>query len=378
MTLTVQPVRSERELRELVDFPWRIYRGDPCWVAPIRAERRKLLDVQRGSFWRTAFHELFIARRDGQPVGTIAAIVDPGRIQAVGQPVGAFGFFECLPDQETAQALFSAAGEWLSEQGMQVMRGPYNPSGENECGILIEGFDTRPAILEAHTPPYYPGLVEACGLVKYRDLLARLWRRPADGRFETELPGKLARVAALAARRSDLHIRPIDKQRWDAEIEMAWRIHTEALASLPEYVPISLVEFSEMTGSFRAIMDPRLVLIAELNGQPVAYAVALPDVNQILQKFNGRLGLLEMLRLKRDLPRCTRASFKVATVLPDYQGRGIESALSAAIGRAVWDAGYQELDLSLTGEENEKSNRFQENLGFKVYRRYRLYQQELR
>lgn len=382
MSLTVEPVRTQSDLDHFVVFPWSIYRNDPYWVPPLLDERLALLDVTRNPFWHNACRELWLARRDGKYVGTIAAIIDEGRIQALREPVGSFGFFECVPDQQVADRLVGAAAGWLREKGMRIMRGPYNPSGEGEVGILIEGFQTRPALLEAHHPVYYSGLIEACGMVKYRDLVARLWVcDPGQGLWE-QMPGKLARAADLAAQRPDLRIRQINVRRWDQEIRLAWEIYTTCLMSLPEWVPFGLPDFQALAASFKAILDPRLALVAEIAGKPVGFVLALPDANEAFQKVLShtsprRPGPVEMLRLFIYTRRLTRATYKILMVLPEYQGRGIEAVLSAALARAVWKIGYREVDMSLTGEENEKSNRFQDNLGFKVYRRYRLYQKEL-
>jgi GNAT superfamily N-acetyltransferase len=382
MALIITPVRSESDLDQFVSFPWSIYHDDPYWVPPLVEERRGKLDPKRSPFWKNASRELWIARQDGRCVGTIAAILDTVRIKALGEVVGAFGFFESTADPAVARGLLENAGEWLRQQGMQMMRGPYNPSGEDECGILIEGFQTRPALLEAHTRPYYPALLEGCGMVKYRDLVARLWQFQAGKSLEEQLPGKLARAAGRAGERADLRIRRINLRAWTQEMELAWTIYTTALSSLPEFVPVTLEDFRALGDSLRAILDPRLVLVAEIGGKAVGFVLALPDANEALQKVLShqrprRTGAIDLLRLLWYSRRLTRVTYKILMVLPEFQGRGIEAILSAALARAIWEIGYQEVDMSLTGEENEKSNRFQENLGFRVYRRYRIYQKTL-
>lgn len=377
MTLTVQPVRTEHELKVFLTFPWQIYRKDPCWVPPLIEDFRQKLDPARSPFWKNARRELWIAWRDGHPVGTVAGIVDQGRLDALGEPIGAFGFFECIDDTEVARCLLDAAGEWLRAQGMTGMRGPYNPSADGECGILVEGFQTRPALLEGHNPAYYQRLVEEAGLRKYRDMVARLYTIDRTRTLEEQVSEKLQRVAERAGVRPDIHIRAIDLRRWDEDITLAWRIYTAALSELPEYVPVTLEDFQGLAASFRAILDPRLALVAEIGGQPVGFALALPDINEALQHVNGRLGPLQMLKLLWYSRRLKRVSFKILMMLPQYQGRGVEAVLTMAVARAIWEMGFREVDMSLTGEENEKSNRLQENLGFRMYRRYTVYQKDL-
>src|SRR5512146_2341724 len=155
MSIAITPVRTTAEREQFVRFAWQVNRADPHWVPPLIDERLAKLDPQRNPFWKTAEQALWLASRDGRPVGTIAAIVDHHAIQALGDVVGMFGFFECRNDPEAARGLFETAAEWLWAQGCLKMRGPYNPSASDEVGILVDGFDTRPALLMGHNPPYY-------------------------------------------------------------------------------------------------------------------------------------------------------------------------------------------------------------------------------
>jgi GNAT superfamily N-acetyltransferase len=375
--ITIHPVHSEGEMKQFLSFPWRVNAGDPNWVPPLIDDRRQKLDPQRSPFWKNATRELWLAARDGRPVGTIAAIVDRGRIESEGRPVGAFGFLDFYEDGEVVRALIDTAADWLRGQGMAAMIGPYNPGELDEPGLLVEGFETRPAVMEGHNQPYYGKLVEACGLVRFDDLLARLWTRTPGKTFEEEFPAKLLRVVEHMRRRTDLCIRPIDVKHWDAEIRLACDIYNTAISGVPGASPVPQEDFAANAAAFRQILDPRMGLVAEVNGKAVGYVLVLPDINEALQKVNGRLGPFNMLKLAWYSRRLHRASFKIMMMLPEYQGRGIEALLAYQAGRVIWDQGYQEVDMSLTGEENSKSTRFQSALGFRVYRRYRIYQKEL-
>jgi GNAT superfamily N-acetyltransferase len=382
MNIRVEPVRSQKEQDDFFAFPWLIYHDDPYWVPPMVDDLKARLDPKRNPFWKNAACELWLAKQGDRCVGTIVSIIDRLRVDRLGDAVGAFGFFECVDDPLAAQALLDTAGGWLKQRGMKTMRGPYNPSGEDEAGILIEGFQTRPALYEGHHPAYYQRLLESCGMVKYRDQMARLWTRDKHASFAEQMPGKLVRAASRAALRDDLSLRRLDLQRWDEEVTLAWKIYTTCLAPLPEWVPTPLEEFQAIASAFRTIVDPRLVLVAELSGKPVGFMLALPDAAEALQKVLSHqkprpLGLWDMARLYLYTRRLSRATFKMLMILPEYQGRGVEAVLTAELARIIWEIGFREVDMSMTGEENEKSNRFQENLGFRVYRRYRIYQQEL-
>jgi GNAT superfamily N-acetyltransferase len=375
MSFTISPVQSVRDLEVFVRFPWSIYQGDPFWVPPILEERFERLDPSRNPFWRGMERELWIARQAGAPVGTIAAFHDN---QKRGAPPGFFGFFECIDEDLTAARLLRTAEGWLAERGCRIIRGPYNPSANDEAGILFEGFQTRPSLMEGHNPPYYSRFFDCNGYHHYQDLDARLYRVPAKMRDVSEgLPARLCEVTRRVAKRPDLVIRPFQTKRWNAEIHLACDIYNAALANLPDFLPVPFEEFSKLAESFRPILQPDLALIAEVAGKPVGYALALPDANEALQSLNGRLGPLNMLRLWWGVRNSTRASFKILMILPEYQGRGIEAVLIHRIGQAIINRGFREVDMSLTGDDNEKSSRFQKHLGFKIYRRYRVYQKEL-
>jgi GNAT superfamily N-acetyltransferase len=375
MAITVSPVQTVREKLQFVKFAWRVYQGDPNWVPPLISDQLNKLNTQDHPFWQTADLKIWMVKKDGRAAGRIAAIIDHHGNQVLGEPIGTFGFFECLHDQECAGRLFDTAIEWLKQRGCTRIRGPYNPSSSDECGILVEGFQTRPALMMSHHPVYYQNLLEDYGFYKYNDLLARLWTRPpAVDCVEDTLPKKMVSAALKASQRPDLRIRSIQMEDWENEISMACDIYNRALNDLPGYITISQAEFSKLAGSFKSLVDPLYTLIAEIGSKPVAFGVTLPDINEALLHIDGKLDFVGLAKLWWYSRHLHRACFKILMVDPDYQNRGIEAVLGLQIARALWNAGFQEIDLSLTGEENIKSTRFQENLRFQIYRRYRLYE----
>jgi GNAT superfamily N-acetyltransferase len=377
MNIVIKPVQTPSERQLFINFPWQIYKNDPCWVPPILSEKTERLDTQRNPFWRTAELAMWIAYREGKPAGTIAGIIDHHGIEVTKQQVASFGFFECIDDQEIATCLFETVSDWARQKGMPVLRGPFNPSPTDEIGILMEGFDTRPAILEAHTPPYYPELLEKAGLVKINNTLARLVTRAPASSYEDLMPEKVRRVAERARQRPDLVIRPVSMDNWDEEIGLACKIYNAALADLPDFVPFPQAEFARFAASFKPLVDPRLALIAEIKGKAVGFALALPDINEAFQHINGRMDLIGLVKLWWYSRKLTRVSFKILMILPEYQGRGVETVLVEQIGHAIWDMGFKEIDMSLTGDENVKSARMQDHLGFVPYRRYGIYEKGL-
>ena len=378
MELSIHPVENKVDLKAFVEFPWQIYKNDPFWVSPQLDDRYSNLDVARNPYWQDSERVLWLARLGSKPVGTIASIVDYRRNKHTGNPVGVFGFFECINDENIARGLLKCAGDWLRQHGFSRMIGPYNPSESDENGILIEGFNTRPAIMEAHTPYYYPTIFDGAGCAKYNDLVARLAVIPPECKnLDQIFPEKLRRIAEQVSRRPDIHIRKVKMQEWQAEIKMACNLYNQALSPVPDIVPISEDEFLVFANSFKAILSPDMVLIAEVGSRPVGSAIALPDVNEALQHLDGKLGPIGLAKFWWFSRKIKRVSFKILIMVPEFQGRGIEALLTYRMAQAIWNHGYKEIDMSLTGEENLKSSLFQERIGFKVYRRYRIYQKDL-
>jgi GNAT superfamily N-acetyltransferase len=377
--LRLVPAATRRDLVRFFRFPRRVYRGDPHWVEPILADRLAKVDTARNPFWRTAERELWMALRGRAVVGTIAAIHDRRAASALHRRLGTFGFFECLDDPEAARALVAGAGAWLAARGLTAMRGPYNPSADDEPGILVEGFDTLPAIMEAHAPPYYAGLLEGAGMRKHQDMFARLLVRPPGNHPFLEDAAPRLRHAIEIARRRDrgVTVRTIDRRRWDEDIRAACRLFNAALAYLSEHVPVSEEEFLAMAAGLKPILDDDLALLAEVDGRPAGFALAIPDVNQALRHARGSLGPIGMLRFLRHRRSIDRASFKIMMVAPEFQGRFVEVLILARLGEELWRKGYRSVDLSMTGDENWKSNRIQERTGPRVYRRYRIYETAL-
>lgn len=376
--VVVRPVATRRELHTFVDFPWRIYRNDPYWVPPLRSARRHKLDPRKDPFWRNAERELFIAWRGHEPVGTIAAIVDYGRMQVSKTRDGVFGFFECIDDDAVACALIDQARTWLRARGMTGIVGPYSPSVADEHGVLLEGHTTRPSLMEAHTPVYYSRLLEAAGLVTFRHSFAWLVQAEEGRRDLTRLlPPVLFEAAERARRQPGVRTRPVDPSRWNEEVKLVHQLYNRAMATVPDFVPIPEADFFAIAENFRRILMPELVRIAEVDGKPVAYALALPDVNEALQTIDGRWFPFGALRFWWRCRKLTRATFKILVVLPEYRRRGIEALLIAETAQAMLDAGFREADLSHTGEENTRINFYLQTLGLKIYRRYRIYRGEL-
>ena len=289
MSIHILLAESSRDVRRFVDFPWRLYDAHafPNWVPPLRMAVRDALDRRRNPFYLEADRALFLALRNGVPVGRIAAIENRAHNRFHGDRVGFWGFFECIDDQAVANALFAAAEAWLQSRGLQSMRGPMNPSTNYECGLLVEGFGNRPSFMTAWNPPYYDALCANAGFEKAKDLLA-FW---FDGETtDYALPDFVARQADRALAGGRLTFRDMDPARFDEEVAGLWAVYNDAWERNWGFVPMTEPEFLHMAKDMKSLLDPRFAFVAELEGEPVGFMLALPDYNQVLvRNRSGRL-----------------------------------------------------------------------------------------
>ncbi|HSR08396.1 MAG TPA: hypothetical protein VLM42_14680, partial [Bryobacteraceae bacterium] len=245
--IDIVAVDGKGALKEFIEFPFGLYRGNPNWVAPLRIAVKDLLDRKKHPFYKNADAEFFLARRGGKTVGRVAAIVDRNHNKFHGENAGFFGFFECVDDLAVAQGLLQKAREWTAERGAEFLRGPVNPSTNYECGILVDGFDSDPKVMMTYNPTYYPALLEQAGLRKAKDLYAYGGLAPqVDVR-------KIERVANKAMAKHDFRIRPIDVKNFDAEVMRVWEIYNSAWSVNWGFIPMSREEFVLMGKEMKQI-----------------------------------------------------------------------------------------------------------------------------
>jgi len=371
----IRPAETARDRRAIITFPWRIYRNDPLWVPPLISERLARLDPQRNPFFQTGEAQPFLAYRQGKLVGTIVPAIDHRSNQHRGEKVAVFGFFDVVEDDAVAEALFRKAADWARQKGMEALRGPFHFTPSDEPGLLIEGRDTPPVIWMGHTPPYYVNFFQRFGFVKFgADSLAfRAWAAPYRG-DPGRLPPKLLRVAEAIEKRGGFTLRRGRLDRWSEEIESAFHIYNGALSTLPRFVPLTWADFERQARALEPLLDPHFVLFAEVNDQPVGFALGLPDINQAIRHANGGRYPWDWLKLWWYSRRIDCLSFKILAVLPDYRGRGIDVLFYLEMARQMLAHGYRWMDMSLTGEDNLMTTRIVARFGAEVYKRYRVFQ----
>ena len=370
-SVEIRPVDSRKDWKEFVRFPYRHYRDNPVWVPPLLQDQKVLLDPAKHPFYRHADVRFFLALKDGRTAGRIAAIVDHKHNEFHSEKTGFFGFFESIDDFRVAEGLLSSAKRWIADKGMTALRGPVNPSQNEDCGCLMDAYDSPPVLMMTYNPPYYPMLYERFGLRKIVDLWAYFIES------NQKIPEKLVRVAELLRQRERVIVRKVDMKRFDSEVEKIKTIYNNAWSRNWGFVPMTDEEFDHLAKNLKPVVVPDLGLIAEIDGQPVAFSLTLPDMNQALIHLKGRLlpfGLLKLLWFQRKID-----TVRIITlgVIHEHQKKGIDSILYLDTWRYAVKKGYRGGEMSWILENNTMMNRAAEMLGGKVYKTYRMYQMEV-
>jgi GNAT superfamily N-acetyltransferase len=371
----VTPVRGGAERTAFIRLPYSVYAGDPNWVAPLEMERRDFLDPKKNAFFEFGEVELFLARRAGKVVGRIAAVSNPPYNKEHGTNVGFFGLFECVNDAGVARALFEAADAWLRAKGYTAVIGPMSYSTNYECGLLVEGFDTPPAVMMAYNPAYYGGLIEANGFTKAKDLYA--WELSSA----VEPPEKVARIAEKIRQREGVTVRSVRLDQFESEVKTLKALYNAAWEKNWGFVPMTDREFDHLAREMKQVVRPELALVAEVKGEPVAFSLTLPDANQALKAANGRLtqfglpiGLVKLLLASR---RINRLRLIVLGIKEGYRRRGLDAILYLDTLRTAKALGYVGGEISWTLEDNHLVNRAIESMGGKRSKTYRVYERPL-
>jgi len=372
--LHIQQVQSERQLGQFILFPWQLYRGDRNWVPPLISRRKRYLDRDRSPIFKEGDAALFLALRQNHVVGTIGASYSTYENDYRGEKTGHFGFFETVEDDEVARLLFDTARRWLAGRGMTLMRGPYNFGGNDDPGFLVGGEDCPPVMLEAHTKPYYATMAERYGMVKHTEGYAYRMDRPAGGDVESVIPPKIIRVAEWVQRKAGVTVRHARLDHWDEEITIARRLFNDSLMHLRDHVPMSAEQFRSMALEMKDLLHEDFVYFAEVSGEPIAFSLAIPDINRVLIHGNGGRYPWDWLKMWWYSKRIDVLSFKIMVMLPRYHGRGLDAILYLNTARAALAQGYQWMDMSLIAEENTAVRLLAEKVGGRIFKRYRIYQ----
>jgi hypothetical protein len=370
--MQIELVSDKKGLERFIRFPWAVYEGNTNWVPPLISEMEFILGG-KNPFFHHAEAACFLALNGSTVVGRIAAIIDRNHINIHNEQAGFFGFYEALPDPAIACGLLDAASAWLKERDIEIMRGPMNPSTNDECGFLLEGFDSPPMIMMPYTPRYYLDHMEHCGMEKAKDLYAYISiikEVSAGGRLERLASGVNARVPGLT-------VRPANMKDFRRELEVVKDIYNSAWSHNWGFVPMTDEEIESMAKRLKPLIAPELLIMAEVNGEPAAFFMAVPDYNQVLGRVNGRLGPVGILKFLWYSRKITDIRVLTMGVKEEYRKKGIEGLLYLESFKAAMKKGYARAEMSWILEDNVLMQRGCELMGGKLYKKYRIYEKKI-
>jgi len=369
--LYVREVKNEQDLRAFIQFPWKIYNEDPHWVPPLIKDL--LQKFSPGHPFRSHSEMiLFLAYKEGQIAGRIAGIIDHYYVEFHQEKVGFFGFFESVADAEVAERLLSKVETWLKEHGMAKMIGPMNPSTNDECGLLVEGFDASPCLMMPYNPPYYPSLLENFGLKKAMDLYAYFLEESSF------LSDRLTRITErLVKREPRLRARPINLRHLEEELKIVKEIYNQAWSKNWGFVPLTEEEIDDLAKNLKPLLVPDVILFAYFGEEPVGFSVSLPDYNEVLKHLNGKVGLLGGLKFLYYSRKITKLRTMLLGVKHAFRKKGVEGLLYAETFKRGIKKGYFRAECSWILENNLLMQHGIEAMGGKRDKTYRIYEMPL-
>ena len=362
-------VKSPRELQEFIDLPYRLYKDDPVWVAPLRSEQQAQFVPAKNPMLNHCTYALFLALENGICIGRISAFLDHLALEHWQQPIGLFGSFECINSPEAASLLFSTARDWLRSKGMTSMRGPWSFASQ-EWGLVVEGFTPSPVILAPYNPPYYNDLLIQFGFAKAKDLMVYV----IDASEGYTIPPRILELTEKVAKRYNVHTRPVNMRNLEADVITITRLANESISDNWGFYPVTDEEARTMAHDLKQIINPKAVIIAETDeGKPIGFAMTLPDVNVILKGLKGSLLPFGWLKMLTQLPRLQQYRMWALGVIPEYQGKAIDTLLYRATYEAIYTDKIR-LEINYVLEDNDRMNNALYKLGVKNLRRYRVYE----
>jgi len=368
--IEIKTLHPKKDIVKFLKFAWKIYKGDPNWVPPLMMDKKKLLNKEKNPFFNTAQMEMFMAYKDGEPVGRIAAIKNDTHNEVHNENIGFFGFFESINDQDVANALLDTAKEWLKDKGVNAMRGPANPSSNDEFGMLLEGFDDPPRIMMTYNPKYYLDLMDNYGLKKIKDLYA--YRIDNKELLKSE---KLIRVAEIARKRSKVEIKSINLKEFKSELEKVKFVYNKAWAPNWGFIPMTDEEIDNLAKELKPLVEDSLVVFAEADGKTIAFALVMLDYNELFIDFNGKLFPFNVIKLFTQRKKITWARVLTLGIIPEYQKRGIDALLYYEITKRAEKIGIMKGEASWILEDNEMMKRGAEQvMNGEIYKKYRVYE----
>ncbi|HNV93402.1 MAG TPA: GNAT family N-acetyltransferase [Candidatus Cloacimonas sp.] len=366
--IDVIPVDNKKQLKEFIMLPFELYKNDSNWVPPLISDQKKFFNPKKNPYYQHSEVKLFLAYKDGKQSGRISAHSNTQHNIEHNDNIGFFGFFECIDDQEVADALFEAAYKWNKYRGFISMRGPLNFSVNHDCGLLIKGFDVPPMVMMPYNFSYYQKLYENYGLTKTMDLYA----------FYNEyhsIPERITKMADIVSKRNKVEVRSLsyDKKQRKKDIETVFEIYTKAWQYNWGNVPMTKAEFDNIVAELLPIADPDLVFIAEVDGKLAGFSLALPNYNEVLKVMKGKVTPLTVIKALKAKKHINAVRVITMGIVKEFQGRGIDTLLYYHTFKKGLPKGYYRSEFSWVLENNTPMINVAEKLGADIYKTYRLY-----
>jgi len=357
-----------RLLKVFLRFPWKVYAGDPNWVPPLISVVKPFFTGEHPFCKKGEILPFVALDESGRCVGRIAAVINRAHNEFHNDRTGFFGFFESIDDADVAGALLETVKGVLRDLGFSDILGPHNPSTNDECALLIDGFDSPPTFMMPYNPPYYPRLLEGAGLKKAKDVVSYIIYDTA------KLPEKLFRIAEMARKRSELTVRPVRLKSLDEELMKVKEIYNSAWERNWGFVPMSNEEIDHMARELRPLVEPELVLIAEHNGEPAGFSLTMPDVYQaLIYVRSGRLFPFGFVKFLLNRRKIRRVRVMALGVKKEFRIRGIDALFYIETFTRGKKLGYKEGEMGWVLEDNKIMRQTIEAVGGKVFKRYRFY-----
>ena len=377
--LEVRPLANRSEFEDFFRFPWRLYADDANWAPPLLSIRRQLLDKTRHPAWKYMEGEYFAAWQSGQMVGTIAAFINHEHNRYHDENIGFFGLFETVDDAEAARGLLDAAAEWVRSRGADAIRGPANLTTNEECGLLVDNF-SQPVIMMPYNPPYYAALVEGAGLEKAMDVHCIYQDRETIE--ATDSLARLERLVKRASERSGINVRPMNGRDKKAEFERFREIYNAAWEKNWGFIPMNDEELEALIKDLGMLVEADLAFFAEIAGEPVGFALTIPNFNEALARAYPRPGVPEVWTMAQvawhwKIRRTIRGvRMPLMGVKAEQRNKGVELAMLLAVMKALLPSRYEYLDSGWILETNPLI-KISLSLGGKIYKTHRFYEKAL-
>jgi ribosomal protein S18 acetylase RimI-like enzyme len=370
--MQIHPVESKDDLRQFIELPYQLYKNDPVWVPPLRSEQWSQFDAKRNPMLDHCTYKLFLAREDGRVFGRISAFTDRLALEHWKEPIGLFGSYECIENEQASHLLLETARNWLHQQGMKTMRGPWSFASQ-EWGLVVEGYTPSPVILAPYNPPYYNGHLTAFGLQKVKDLIVYI----ADYKDGYRFPERYLLYTDKIQKRYGITIRPVNMKRLEEDVLTIVNLANQTINDNWGFYPVTPDEGRSMAHDLKDIINPKAVLIAEdPDGRPIGFAMSLPDVNVILKGLNGSLLPFGWIKLLWGLPRLRQYRMWALGVLSEYHGKGVDTLLYRSTYENLF-LGKIRMEVNYVLEDNTRMNNALLKLGVNPLRRYRVYQMDI-